>query len=96
MNEINIISIVLAVTPVIVIFILLAIRHVPADIAGAIGWLVTVFIAWLYFKTALNVVFLSSLAGIIASLQLRWLLPHPYFKSPLCRRLAQSLALWHC
>jgi lactate permease len=68
MNEINILNILLALTPVIVIFILLAIRHVPADIAGLFGWVVTVIIAWLYFKTALNVVLLSSLGGIIASL----------------------------
>jgi lactate permease len=68
MDEINLLSIILAVTPVIVIFILLAFRHLPADIVGLIGWIVTVLIAWIYFKTSLNVVLLSSLAGIIASL----------------------------
>src|SRR4030065_459419 len=68
MNEINLLSIILAITPVIVIFILLAFRHTPADIAGLIGWLVTVIITWLYFKTALNIILLSSFGGIIASL----------------------------
>src|SRR4030066_2464479 len=67
MNEINLLSIILAITPVIVIFILLAFRHTPADIAGLIGWLVTVIITWLYFKTALNIILLSSFGGIIAS-----------------------------
>jgi lactate permease len=68
MADINLFSILLAITPVIVIFILLAIRHVPADIAGIIGWIFTVIITWLYFKTSLTVVFLSSLGGIVASL----------------------------
>ena len=68
MSDINLLSVFLAITPVIIIFILLAIWHLPADIAGVIGWLFTVLIASLYFKTALNVIFLSSLSGIIASL----------------------------
>src|SRR4030043_1113355 len=68
MAEISLLSIFLAITPVIVIFILLAIRHIPADIAGIIGWIVTVVITLFYFKTAFNVIFLSSLGGIIASL----------------------------
>ena len=68
MAEINLVSILLAIFPVIIIFLLLAVWHRPADIAGLIGWIVTVLIAWLYFKTALNIVLLSSLAGMIASL----------------------------
>jgi len=68
MNDINLLSILLAVTPVIIIFILLAIRHVPADISGFIGWIITTIIAGLYFKTSFNVIVLSSLGGIIASL----------------------------
>jgi lactate permease len=68
MKENNIFLILIAITPVIVIFILLAFRRTPADIAGLIGWLVTVFIAWLFFNTSTNVIILSSLGGIIASL----------------------------
>jgi lactate permease len=67
MTDINILSIVLAILPVIIIFLLLAVRHTPADLAGLIGWGVTILIAWLYFKTSLNVILLSSLAGIVAS-----------------------------
>jgi lactate permease len=68
MTDINLLSILFAITPVIIIFLLLAVGRTPADIAGIIGWLVTVIIAWVYFKTSLNVVVLSSLGGIIASL----------------------------
>jgi lactate permease len=68
MDETNLLSILFAIAPVIIIFILLAFRHTPADIAGLIGWVATVLIAWLYFKTSLNVILLSSLGGIIASL----------------------------
>jgi lactate permease len=68
MNDVDLLSVILAITPVVVIFILLAVRHLPADFSGLIGWIVTVLIAWLYFKTSLNVVLLSSFAGVIASL----------------------------
>ena len=68
MSENNLLSIILAITPVIIIFIMLAFYRIPADRAGLIGWLVTAIIAWLYFKTSLNVVFISSLGGIVASL----------------------------
>ena len=54
MIENNLLSVLFAITPVIVIFFLLAIRRTPADIAGMIGWLVTIFITWFYFKTSLN------------------------------------------
>ena len=68
MNENNLLSVFFAISPVIVIFFLLAIRRTPADIAGMIGWLVTIFITWLYFKTSFVVIILSSLGGFIASL----------------------------
>jgi lactate permease len=68
MTNINPVSIILAIAPIIIIFLLLAILHTPADIAGMIGWLVTIIIAWLYFRTSLKVVLLSSLGGIVASL----------------------------
>jgi lactate permease len=68
MNENNLLSVLFAISPVIVIFFLLVIRRTPADIAGLIGWLVTILITWLYFKTSLIVIILSSLGGFIASL----------------------------
>jgi lactate permease len=68
MTQINLLNVFLAILPVIVIFLLLAVRHTPADVSGLIGWVVTVIIAWLFFKTSLVVILKSSLAGIIASL----------------------------
>ena len=68
MADLNLVSILLAIAPVIIIFLLLAVRRTPADVAGILGWLVTALIAWLYFKTSPKVVILSSLGGIVASL----------------------------
>ncbi len=68
MIEINLLVVILAILPVIIIFLLLTVHHTPADLAGLIGWLVTVLIAWLFFKTSLIVILRSSLAGIVASL----------------------------
>jgi lactate permease len=68
MTEYNLLAVFLAILPVIIIFLLLAVRHTPADLAGLIGWLTTVIIAWVFFKTSFIVVLLASLAGIVASL----------------------------
>lgn len=61
-------SVTLALLPVIVIFILLVFRRAAADRTGLIGWLLTALIAWLYFQTPLAIVLQSSLAGVVASL----------------------------
>ncbi|MBI9043117.1 MAG: L-lactate permease [Anaerolineaceae bacterium] len=57
-----------ALLPVVVILLLLVLRRTPADIAGLIGWAVTVLVAWLYFETPFSIVLMISLAGILASL----------------------------
>jgi lactate permease len=62
------IAILLALLPVFVILLLLVVRKTPADIAGVAGWILTVLIAWLFFKTPLKIVFGASLSGVIASL----------------------------
>jgi lactate permease len=64
----NLLAITLAIAPILLILILLAVGHLAADIAGALGWVVTVLIAWLFFKTHLMVIFQASLAGLVASL----------------------------
>lgn len=64
----NLLSIILALVPVLVILILLVWRRTPADIAGVIGWLFALLIAWLYFKTPLVNTLLISLTGVVASL----------------------------
>jgi lactate permease len=64
----NFAAILLALLPILVILILLVWRQTPADIAGVIGWLLTVLVAWLYFKTPIINTLLISLAGVVASL----------------------------
>jgi len=64
----NLLSVLFALLPVAVIFLLLILRRTAADIAGAIGWIVAAVGAWLYFKTPITVVLVSSLGGIAASL----------------------------
>jgi lactate permease len=63
----NLLSVLLALLPVLVIFILLVWRRTAADIAGMMGWVCTVLVAWLYFKTPLTNTLLISLAGVVAS-----------------------------
>jgi len=64
----NFAAILLALLPILLILILLVWRQTPADIAGVIGWLLTVLVAWLYFKTPIINTLLISLAGVVASL----------------------------
>jgi lactate permease len=64
----NLLTVLLALSPVIVILLLLVLRRMAADTAGVIGWVVTVLVAWLYFQTPLSVIFRASLSGIVASL----------------------------
>ena len=63
----NLVSVLLSLLPVGVIFLLLTLRKTPADIAGVIGWILTVFLAATWFGTAPTVIARSSLAGIVAS-----------------------------
>jgi lactate permease len=60
-------SVLLAVSPVVVIFLLLVWRRMAADLAGVIGLIVTAAVAWGYFHTAPVVVVRSALAGIVSS-----------------------------
>jgi lactate permease len=64
----NGLSLLLALSPVIVILLLLTLRRTAADVAGLIGWIVTLAAAWLYFGTPIPVALGASLAGIVASL----------------------------
>lgn len=61
-------SVFLAILPVLVIFLLLTLRRMPADIAGLVGWVVTLAVAIAYFRTAPAVTARASLAGVVASL----------------------------
>jgi len=64
----NALAVLLAVSPVIIIFLLLAVARMAADTAGVAGWVLTVAVAWLYFQTPPAVALQASLAGILASL----------------------------
>ncbi len=61
-------SILFVILPVLIIFLLLILRRTAADIAGVIGWIITILVAWLYFQTPLEIAFKASLSGILASL----------------------------
>jgi lactate permease len=63
----NTLSVLLAASPVLVIFVLLAWRRMAADVAGALGLLVTAGVAWLYFHTSPTVVARSAVAGMVSS-----------------------------
>lgn len=64
----ELLSIVLSFAPVLVIFGLLLVWRMAADVAGAMGWLVAAAVACLWFHTAPQVVLAASLAGLVASL----------------------------
>jgi lactate permease len=63
----NLLSILSALFPVLVVLVLLVGRKMAADLAGFIGWIVTVLVAWLYFQTPLVITLKASLAGVVAS-----------------------------
>jgi lactate permease len=63
----NIVSVFLALLPVLVVLALLIWKRMAADTAGLIGWLVAVLTAWLYFQTPLGITLTASIAGIVAS-----------------------------
>ena len=60
-------SLLLTLLPIAVILCMLIIWKKPADISGVIGWLLVSVIAVLAFDTTLEVVFRSSIAGLIKS-----------------------------
>jgi lactate permease len=61
-------SVLLALFPIVAIFLLLVVRRTAADIAGLIGWGITLLVAWLYFRTPLIICLQISLGGLMASL----------------------------
>jgi lactate permease len=58
----------LAISPIIVIFLILVVFRRPADITGLLGWVFTALLAWLVFRTGWPVILRASLSGIVASL----------------------------
>jgi lactate permease len=60
-------SVFLAISPLILIFLLLTAWRRTADVAGLVGWVYTAILAATYFHTAWPVILVGSLAGIVAS-----------------------------
>ncbi len=56
-----------AISPIVLIFVLMTWAKRSADVAGLIGWLYTALLAGLYFKTGWSVILVASIAGIVAS-----------------------------
>jgi len=57
-----------AISPVIVIFLVLVVFKRPADIAGIVGFVFTLLLAWLVFRTGWPVLYRASLSGLVASI----------------------------
>ena len=68
-------DILIGLSPVILIFILLAFMNKPADLAGLVGWIAMGLVAYLYFDTPLKVVLMASWAGLLASLPITIMIP---------------------
>jgi len=64
----QIIDILIGISPIIVIFVLLAVFKRPADVAGVAGWVLTLLVVILYFGTSLEVALKASLSGVVGSL----------------------------
>jgi lactate permease len=64
----TLLSVFLALLPVLVVLILLIWKRTAADIAGLIAWAVAMLTACFYFQTPLQIALTASLAGIVASL----------------------------
>lgn len=60
-------SLVLTILPIVLILCLLIVFKKPADISGIVGWLAVSVIAFLFFKTSAEVIFRSTIAGLIKS-----------------------------
>lgn len=60
-------SVILAISPVILVFFLMTWGRRSADVAGVLGWVYTLVLAVFFFQTGWKVALLASLAGFVAS-----------------------------
>lgn len=65
---VNLLSVFLALLPILSVLILLVGCKMAADIAGLIGLAVAALVAWLYFQTPPSILVKASLSGVVASL----------------------------
>lgn len=88
-----------AVSPVIVIFILLVAFRQPADITGLIGWVFTALLAAFIFHTGWSVILRASLSGIVASLPIAFVVATSILQMTLLqktRALSRIIVLLKC
>ncbi len=64
----NLLSVLLALSPVLVVLILLLWKRMAADTAGVIGWIAAMAVAYFFFQTPLQIALTASLTGVVASL----------------------------
>ena len=64
----SLIALLLALTPLLLVFVLLIGRNIAADISGIAGWVAAMLIACFYFDTPIHVALTATLSGIVASL----------------------------
>ena len=64
----NLLSVLLALSPVLVVLILLLWKRMAADTAGLIGWVAAMMVAYFAFHTPLQIALTASLTGVVASL----------------------------
>ena len=60
-------SVLLAISPVLLIFVLMTWGRRSADVAGLAGWVYTATLAAFAFHTSWQVILLASIAGVVAS-----------------------------
>jgi len=92
----NLISVFLALFPVLVVLILLLWKRVAADTAGLIGWVAAVVVACTFFRTPFQNALIASLTGVIASLPITLMVAASILQVTLmieCGAIARVVAL---
>ena len=92
----NLLSVFLALFPVLVVLALLLWKRMPADTAGMIGWVAALAVAIFYFQTPLRITLIASLTGVIASLPITLMVAASILQITLmieCGAIARVVAL---
>ena len=92
----NLLSVFLALFPVLVVLVLLLWKRMAADTAGLLGWVAALAVACLYFQTPLRIALTASLTGVIASLPITLMVATSILQITLmieCGAIARVVAL---
>ena len=66
--------------PIVALFLMLVVFHVPTHWAGIIGWIIVVIVALLFFNTSLEASMMASLEGVVSSLGITLLIAASIFQ----------------